>query len=152
MRSGVIEAGCKPSSPPGSNAPDICGPLAGPMRSSMSVAAVTVVNSTIIASPARHDCPFQVAHPSIIGIPGGDHVSSVKKNGYKPWERKIKSSTGKVNIAAELETDMKREQKTEAAAPVHTSTYAPAVKKKASVTPAEALGAISLTFSPYRTL
>jgi hypothetical protein len=33
------------------------------MRSSLSVAAVTVVNSTIIGSPDGHDCPFQVAHP-----------------------------------------------------------------------------------------
>jgi hypothetical protein len=33
------------------------------MPSSLSVAAATVVNSTIIGSPDEHDCPFQVAHP-----------------------------------------------------------------------------------------
>src|SRR6266404_6534416 len=54
----------KPSSPPGSNAWQCSGPFAAPMQSSLSVAAVTVVNSTIIGSPEGHDCPFQVAHPT----------------------------------------------------------------------------------------
>ena len=54
-----------------------------------------------------------------------------------------------MNIAADLEPDTNREQKTEAAAPVHTSTNAAAVEETAGVTPVETLGAISLTSSPY---
>jgi hypothetical protein len=51
-----------------------------------------------------------------------------------------------VKIAADLETD---EQKTEAAAPAHTSANAPAVEETAGVTPVETLEGISLTSSPY---
>ena len=68
------------------------------------------------------DGSFVGSTPSTIGILGGDHVISVKKNGYKPWERKIKTSTGKVTIAADLEADVKREQRTEAAVTVQTPT------------------------------
>jgi hypothetical protein len=33
----------------------------------------------------------------------GEHTVSVKKNGYKAWERKIKITGGNINLAAELE-------------------------------------------------
>jgi len=46
--------------------------------------------------------------PSTIGVPPGDHTISVRKKGYKIWERKIKVSSGKVNVFAELEADDKQ--------------------------------------------
>jgi hypothetical protein len=46
--------------------------------------------------------------PSTIGAPPGDHTISVKKKGYKLWERKIKVSSGKVNVSAELEIEVKQ--------------------------------------------
>jgi PEGA domain len=46
--------------------------------------------------------------PSEIGVSPGDHTVRVKKNGYQTWERKIKISTGKVNISAELQAEVKQ--------------------------------------------
>src|ERR1700683_2351685 len=46
--------------------------------------------------------------PSSIGVSPGDHTISVKKKGYKTWERKIKVSGGKVNVFAELEAEVKQ--------------------------------------------
>jgi hypothetical protein len=43
--------------------------------------------------------------PSTIGVSKGDHTISVKKSGYKFWERKIKVSSGRVNISADLEVE-----------------------------------------------
>ena len=41
--------------------------------------------------------------PSNLKLPAGDHVVSVKKSGYKPWERKIHTTAGDVNLSPELE-------------------------------------------------
>jgi hypothetical protein len=41
--------------------------------------------------------------PSTIGVSQGDHTITVKKNGYKLWEKKIKVTSGNVKISAELE-------------------------------------------------
>jgi hypothetical protein len=45
--------------------------------------------------------------PSKIGLAAGDHVIDVSKNGFKPWERKIKTTTGQVDLAADLEPEEK---------------------------------------------
>jgi hypothetical protein len=80
-------------------------------------------------------------HPPTIGVLGGDHVISVKKNGYQYWES---------DIAADLEADVKQEQKTEAAVTVQTPTDHPAaLRETTGATPAETLGTLSLTSSPY---
>jgi hypothetical protein len=41
--------------------------------------------------------------PSSIGMATGEHTVRVSKNGYKQWERTLKSSTGNIRIAAVLE-------------------------------------------------
>jgi hypothetical protein len=41
--------------------------------------------------------------PSSLGIAIGQHTVRVSKNGYKQWERTLKSSTGNIRIAAVLE-------------------------------------------------
>ena len=43
--------------------------------------------------------------PSAIEISIGDHTISVKKNGYKAWQRKLKASGGDVSLKAELEKE-----------------------------------------------
>jgi hypothetical protein len=45
--------------------------------------------------------------PSTIEVKAGDHAISVKKNGYQVWEKKLKTSSGNVKIAAELEAEQK---------------------------------------------
>jgi len=41
--------------------------------------------------------------PSTIKLAAGEHLITVKKTGYKNWDRKIKVSGGSVNLSAELE-------------------------------------------------
>jgi hypothetical protein len=45
--------------------------------------------------------------PSTVGVTSGQHEISVKKTGFKPWERKISVSTGQVNVDATLEAETK---------------------------------------------
>lgn len=41
--------------------------------------------------------------PSELAVAAGVHTITISKNGYKPWERKLTVSSGKVSVAAELE-------------------------------------------------
>jgi hypothetical protein len=45
--------------------------------------------------------------PSTLGVSSGDYVVTVSKKGFKAWERKVKITTGKVEIAAELDAEDK---------------------------------------------
>ena len=50
------------------------------------------------------DGSFVGSTPSSVGIAPGEHAVRVSKNGYKPWERTLRSSTGNIKIAATLES------------------------------------------------
>jgi hypothetical protein len=41
--------------------------------------------------------------PSELAVAAGVHTIAIAKHGYKPWERKLTVSSGKVTVAAELE-------------------------------------------------
>ena len=41
--------------------------------------------------------------PSELSVAAGVHTITISKHGYKPWERKLTVSSGKVTVAAELE-------------------------------------------------
>ena len=41
--------------------------------------------------------------PSELAVAAGIHTITISKHGYKPWERKLTVSSGKVTVAAELE-------------------------------------------------
>lgn len=43
--------------------------------------------------------------PSTIGVTSGQHDMVVRKSGFKPWERKIMVSSGRVKVNVELEAD-----------------------------------------------
>lgn len=45
--------------------------------------------------------------PSTVSVASGQHLISVKKSGFKQWERKITVSTGEVNVNAALEAEQK---------------------------------------------
>ena len=49
------------------------------------------------------DGNFMGSTPSSIELPAGDHTISIKKSGYKTWERKMKTTGGEVKLNAELE-------------------------------------------------
>lgn len=62
---------------------------------------------TITSEPAGADIEvdgsFVGSTPSSIDLTAGEHHIIVKKPGYKSWERKIHTSSGNVQLAAELE-------------------------------------------------
>ncbi len=41
--------------------------------------------------------------PSELTVPAGVHTITISKHGFRPWERKLTVSSGKVTVAAELE-------------------------------------------------
>ena len=41
--------------------------------------------------------------PSELAVAAGVHTITISRHGYKPWERKLTVSSGKVSVAAELE-------------------------------------------------
>jgi len=51
------------------------------------------------------DGSFMGNTPSSIELVSGEHTVSVKKSGYKTWERKIKLTSGDIRLSAELEKD-----------------------------------------------
>lgn len=49
------------------------------------------------------DGSFMGNTPSSIELASGEHVISIKKSGYKTWERKLKLTGGEIKVNAELE-------------------------------------------------
>ena len=71
------------------------------------VPSASAVELGITSNPAGADIQvdgtFVGNTPSTIGVSPGDHTIDVSKTGYKTWERKIKITTGKIDITADLE-------------------------------------------------
>lgn len=80
---------------------------AAPAAQVMPVAATSAtkisVNSTPTGADIEVDGSFVGNTPSTIDVPAGDHVVTISKSGFKPWERKLKTGGGNVNLNAELE-------------------------------------------------
>jgi hypothetical protein len=55
------------------------------------------------------DGNFVGTTPSSITVAPGDHAITIRKNGYKSWERKMKTSSGNVKVVAALEQETKAE-------------------------------------------
>jgi hypothetical protein len=66
-----------------------------------------VIASTPDAADIEIDGSFVGNTPSTVGVAAGQHQISVKKSGFKPWERKIAVSSGQVNVNAALEPEAK---------------------------------------------
>jgi hypothetical protein len=49
------------------------------------------------------DGAFVGSTPSTVGVAPGDHSIVIKKSGYTTWERKIKVSSGKIDVVADLQ-------------------------------------------------
>jgi PEGA domain len=81
-----------------------------PVRRAEAVATATAqlqISSTPDAADIEIDGSFVGNTPSTIGVTAGAHQISVKKSGFKPWERKITVSSGQINLNATLESDTK---------------------------------------------
>ncbi|MGO9126205.1 MAG: PEGA domain-containing protein [Terriglobales bacterium] len=91
-------------------APDHVGTGASPVQAEQSPAAAAAqlqVTSTPDAADIEIDGSFVGNTPSTVGVAAGQHQISVKKSGFKPWERKITVSSGQVNVNAVLEAESK---------------------------------------------
>lgn len=119
------------------------------------------ITSTPSGADVELDGNFVGNTPSSIGVSPGDHAITVKKSGYKLWERKIKVSSGKVNISAELEAEANQisagravsgppasQQKSEAAAPEHSAVLVAPPNGTATTSISQNLGAVSFTSDP----
>jgi hypothetical protein len=98
----IRAAGAPPPSPPAP--PIVPAPAPAPAFPDKAQLQVT---STPAAADIEIDSGFVGNTPSTVGVAPGQHQLSVKKAGFKPWERKIKVSSGQVNVNAELEPESK---------------------------------------------
>jgi hypothetical protein len=79
-------------------------PVAVPASAPADKAQIQVT-STPDAADIEIDGSFVGNTPSTVGVAAGQHQISVKKSGFKPWERKIAVSSGQVNLNAVLEPE-----------------------------------------------
>jgi hypothetical protein len=82
-------------------------PSSEPTQSTPSMNAEMTITSTPPGAEIQIDGGFVGNTPSTLGVSSGDHVVTVNKKGFKTWERKVKITTGKVEIAAELDAEDK---------------------------------------------
>ena len=68
-----------------------------------SAQATMRIESTPSGADIELDGAFAGNTPSEIGVATGEHTVKITKPGYKSWERKVRVSTGTVELAAELE-------------------------------------------------
>ena len=61
------------------------------------------ITSTPDGCDIEIDGAFSGDTPSVVSVAAGEHTITVKKKGYAPWERKVRVSSGRVSIKAELE-------------------------------------------------
>lgn len=66
--------------------------------------AEIAVASTPAGADIELDGTFVGSTPSTIGVTAGDHTITLKKAGFKTWERKLKVTSGNVQITADLES------------------------------------------------
>jgi hypothetical protein len=83
------------------------GNSSGSTLISTSEQARVQVSSTPDGADIEVDGSFVGNTPSTVGVSAGQHKLSVKKSGFKSWERSISVSGGQVNVNATLEPEGK---------------------------------------------
>ncbi len=79
-------------------------PAATPVSPDQGAAAELEVSSTPDGADVEIDGNFVGSTPSTVGVAAGPHQLSVKKAGFKPWERQITVSSGHIKVDATLES------------------------------------------------
>ena len=80
---------------------------AHPAEQNTASAATLRISSTPDGADIEIDGNYVGSTPSTVGLASGSHQISVKKSGFKPWERKISVSSGQVSVSALLEPESK---------------------------------------------
>ena len=65
--------------------------------------AEVAVTSNPAGAEIEVDGAFVGTTPSTIGLDAGDHTIAVSKKGFKAWERKIRVTTGRIELSVDLE-------------------------------------------------
>ena len=65
------------------------------------------ISSTPDGADIEIDGNYVGSTPSTVGAAAGQHQISLKRSGFKPWERKITVSTGQINVNVALEPESK---------------------------------------------
>jgi hypothetical protein len=63
------------------------------------------IASTPDSAEIEVDGEFMGNTPSTLELEPGEHNIAVKKTGYKAWEKKLKLTSGEINLNADLEAD-----------------------------------------------
>ena len=87
--------------------PPVSQTQAGRIAAQDSANASLEVASTPDGADIEIDGNYIGSTPSTVGVASGQHQISVKKSGFKPWERKISVSSGQVSVSAALEAEGK---------------------------------------------
>jgi PEGA domain/PDZ domain len=69
----------------------------------LTVSATLEISSTPPDADIELDGSFAGNTPSSVGVEAGEHIIKITKNGFNPWVRKIKSSTGTARVSANLD-------------------------------------------------
>jgi len=85
-------------------APNTAPADTSPVSPDQGAAAELEVSSTPDGADIEIDGNFVGSTPSTLGVAAGSHQVSVKKAGFKPWERKITVSSGHIKVDATLES------------------------------------------------
>lgn len=81
----------------------VSGQSVPPAQPPTVASAEVEVRSTPDGADILLDDVFVGNTPSTVSVSSGDHVITIKKNGYKPWQKNIRVTTGKITVTAELE-------------------------------------------------
>lgn len=74
------------------------------------VAAALEISSVPPSAEIEIDGSFVGNTPSSVAVAAGEHSIRITKAGYKPWERKIRTSSGNVTVIAELKEELAPQQ------------------------------------------
>jgi hypothetical protein len=100
--SAAVPSGSTPSAPPDSASAPVSSPV--PAASITLAGGKLSVGSVPDGADIEVDGSFVGNTPSDVQVADGDHTITVKKTGFKDWERKMKVSAGSsVHLNAELE-------------------------------------------------
>jgi hypothetical protein len=162
--SGKVQVAAPPSNQVQTN-PSPSGMRQSPVNQThqASVDASIDISSSPSGADVELDGSFVGDTPSAVGVLPGDHTISVKRSGYRIWEKKIKITSGKVSISAELEPEGKEssgaatattpepedsKQKAVLAASEHPVVPAAPANGTASASSSESFGTVSFTSDP----
>ena len=81
---------------------DFAPSASAPVQAPELLEATLEISSTPSGADIMVDGNFVGNSPSSVGVKAGDHVITVTKSGYRPWERRLRTTSGRVNLSAVL--------------------------------------------------